>query len=303
VSWKSFSVNFFDKGRRNRGKSSKVMSILSSIFVVLFMSYLGFGLILYFMQSSFTYYPVREIAYTPDDVGLDFEEVVFRSSDGLRLSGWYVPAKDSELAVLFCYGNGGNKSHRLDSIDIFHDLGLSCFIFDYRGYGSSEGKPTEEGTCLDAMAAYEWLVNEKKVQPDNIIIFGRSLGGSIAAQLATKVKVRSLVLESSFTSYVDMGRKFYPYMPVRWLAKYNYNTAEYLKEVSCPVMIIHSRSDEIVPFEFGQKLYEIANEPKEFVEISGSHNDGFLVSNEIYKKAWLKWIKFSEECSKDHNSN
>jgi len=272
-------------------------SMLISIAVVLFTAYWGLGLILYFMQPTFLYSPVREVIYTPDELGLDFEKVTLKTADGLRLSGWYIPAGNSQLTVLFCHGNGGNMMHRLDSINIFYNLGLNCFIFDYRGYGNSEGKPGEEGTYLDVMAAYKWLTEGKKVPPNNIIAFGRSLGGSIAAQLASKVKTGALILESAFTSYVDIGRKFYPYMPVRWFARFSYQTVDYVKDVHCPVMIIHSRNDEIVPFEFGLELYDAANEPKEFVEIFGSHNDGFLVSSEIYRKAWTEWLKFLEEYS------
>jgi len=306
-------------------------SMLIYLAVVLFVAYWGLGLILYFMQPTFLYRPVREVPFTPGELGLDFENVVFKSNDGLLLSGWYIPAplevrtkaasapleirrgksltgsvqpgdslltgpaEDSQLTVLFCHGNGGNMFHRLDSINIFCNLGLNCFIFDYRGYGNSEGKPGEEGTYLDVMAAYKWLTEEKKISPADIIIFGRSLGGSIAAQLAGKVEARALIIESAFTSYVDIGRKFYPYMPVRWFARFSYKTIDYIRDVLCPVMIIHSRSDEIVPFEFGLELYEAANEPKEFVEIFGSHNDGFLVSGEIYRNAWRNWLKFLKE--------
>ncbi|MDH4238838.1 MAG: alpha/beta hydrolase [Phycisphaerae bacterium] len=247
------------------------------------------------MQPIFLYCPVREVLDTPDELGMDFEDVVFKTDDGLHLNGWYIPAENSQFTVLFCHGNGGNIMHRLDSINIFYNLGLSCFIFDYRGYGSSEGKPGEDGTYLDAEAAYEWLTKEKKISPNDIIIFGRSLGGSIATQLASKVQARALIIESAFTSYVDIGRKFYPYMPVRWFARFSYRTIDYIKDVHCPVMIIHSRNDDVVPFEFGSELYEAANEPKEFVEISGSHNDGFLVSSEIYKKAWTKRLQLLKE--------
>ena len=282
---------------------------------LLFIAYWGWGVILYIMQPKFLYSPVREITYTPGDLGFDFEDVIFKSKDGLKLSGWYIPAKNpapapfpssegskgarrgggSEFTLLFCHGNGGNIFHHLDSINIFQNLGLNCFIFDYRGYGNSEGKPSEEGTYLDVRAAYNWLIKKKKISPDNIIIFGRSLGGSIAAQLASKVKAGALVVEGTFTSYVDIGRKFYPYMPVRWFARFSYRTIDYIKNVHCPVMFVYSRNDEVVPFEFGLRLYEAANEPKEFVEIFGSHNDGFLVSGETYKKAWIKWLTFLKE--------
>ena len=257
--------------------------------------YGGFGLILYLFQSKFLYYPVKKVLYSPEDLGLKFEDVVLTTSDKVKLNGWYIPASNATFTVLFCHGNGGNIMHRLDSIQLFNSLGLNCLIFDYRGYGLSEGKPTEEGTYLDAMAAYEWLREQKGVKPENIIIFGRSLGGCIAAELAGKVKASSLVVESSFTSCVAMARKYYWYMPVKWFVRYRYDTLEYIKNVACPVMVIHSADDEMVPFEFGQQLYAAANEPKEFLEISGGHNDGFLVSAEIYKAGWLKWLRFIEK--------
>ena len=240
-------------------------SMLISIVAVLFIAYWGLGLILYFMQPKFLYSPVREVSYTPGELGLDFEQVTLKTADDLLLSGWYIPTEDSEFTVLFCHGNGGNMMHRLDSINIFYNMGLSCFIFDYRGYGGSEGKPTEEGTYLDVRAAYEWLTEEKEISPEDIIVFGRSLGGSIAAQLASEVEAGALIIESSFTSYVEIGKKFYPYMPVRWFARFSYRTIDYVKSVHCPVMIIHSRGDEVIPFEFGLELYEAASEPKEFV--------------------------------------
>jgi len=266
--------------------------ILLYIAGALIIGYCGWGLMLYLLQATFLYDPVRGVSDTPAKLGLDFEGVLFKTSDGLLLTGWYIPAEKSELTILFCQGNGGNVMHRLDSINIFHNLGLNCFIFDYRGYGSSQGKPSEEGTYLDAAAAYKWLTGRKKVSPDNIVIFGRSLGGSIATQLAANVRSRALVIESAFTSYIDMGKRFFPYMPVRWFARFSYRTIHYVKYVRCPVMVIHSRDDKVVPFEFGLKLYEAAHEPKEFVEIVGSHNDGFLLSKAAYTKAWQNWLRF-----------
>ena len=270
-------------------------STLIFIVVVLLIAYVGLALFLLLMQHRFVYYPVREVSSTPAELGLDFESVAFTTADGLKLTGWYIPAPDSNFTVLFCHGNGGNIMHRLDSIDIFYNLRLNCLIFDYRGYGQSEGRPTEQGTYLDADAAYRWLTEQKKVQPDNIIIFGRSLGGCIAAHLARTVHPKALVIESTFTSYVDMGRNFYPYMPVRWFARFSYNAGDYIKDVRCPVMIIHSANDDIVPFEFGRQLYETANEPKQFVEIFGSHNDGFILSGDTYTRAWAEWLIFLQE--------
>lgn len=276
-------------------RMTRSMLIFVEIIVVLLIAYSALGWTLYFMQPTFVYKPAREVSYTPDELGLDFDNVTLKTADGVQLSSWFVPAEDSGLTVLFCHGNGGNIMHRLDSINILHNMGLNCFIFDYRGYGDSEGKPSEEGTYLDAMAAYEWLTKVRNIPANRIIILGRSLGASVAAQLAGKVKAMALIIESGFTSYVDMGRKFYPYMPVRWFASFSYRTVDYIRQVNCPTLIIHSRNDEIVPFEFGLELYEAANEPKRFVELFGSHNDSFLVSSEIYNRAWTKWLKFLEQ--------
>lgn len=270
-------------------------STLLFILIMVFIVYSGLGITLYFMQPNLLYKPLREVSYTPEELGLSFEKVFFETQDGMELNGWYVPAENAEFVVLFCHGNGGNIMHRLDSINIFYELRISCFVFDYRGYGNSQGKPDEQGTYMDAAAAYRWLREEKNIPADNIIIFGRSLGGTIAAQLAVHVRSAAVVIESSFTSYADIGKKFYPYMPVHWFARFDYRTVDYVKKIDCPVMIIHSRDDEVIPFEFGMKLYEAADGQKEFVEISGSHNDGFLVSGEIYRKIWVQWVHFLSE--------
>jgi fermentation-respiration switch protein FrsA (DUF1100 family) len=266
--------------------------MLISIITVLLVAYWGLGIILYFMQPMFLYHPTPDVLFTPGELGMDFEEALFTTQDGLELSGWYIPNEGAELTLLFCHGNAGNITHRLDSVNIFRELGVNCFIFDYRGYGNSEGKPTEEGTYLDAKAAFEWLRENKKAGAHNVIIFGRSLGASIATQLASQVKPRGLIVESGFTSYANMGQKIYPYMPVRWFATFSYNTLEYLQKVHCPVLIVHSRTDELVPFQFGLELYEAANEPKKFVEITGSHNDGFLISGQIYTNNLREWLEF-----------
>jgi hypothetical protein len=266
------------------------MSLIWSILLVIIIAYSILGWSLYFLQPKFLYQPTREVSYNPSDIELEYEDVTFHSEDNLRLNGWYIPADKAYFTVLFCHGNGGNISHRLDTLNILNELGLNCFIFDYRGYGKSRGKSTEQGTYLDAQAAYLWLTEVKKIPPQQIIIFGRSLGGSIAAHLAAKVDLAGLLLESTFTSFVDMGKKFYPYMPVRLFAAFNYRTIDYVKKVDCPVLVIHSRTDELVPFEFSLRLYDAANEPKAFIEIEGSHNDGFLFSGDVYKKAWSDWL-------------
>jgi fermentation-respiration switch protein FrsA (DUF1100 family) len=246
------------------------------------------------MQPSYTFQPTRELPYNPRDIGLEYEKVQLKTSDNLILSAWYIPAKNARFTLLFCHGNGGNMAHRLESINIFNELDINCLIFDYRGYGTSDGKPNEDGLYIDAQTAYDWLINEKKISPENIIIYGQSLGGSVAAYLASNVKAKGLIIESCFTSYTDIAKKYYPYMPIKLLAKYGFKTNDYLKKVNCPVLIIHSRNDELIPFEFGLRLYAAAKEPKEFIEISGGHNDGFLCSGQIYREGLSNWLKFIE---------
>lgn len=264
--------------------------------IALTVLYIGWGLVLLFLQPKLLYRPVREVSCTPGDLDLDFENVTFVASDGVALNGWYVPAPEAGFTVLFCHGNGGNIMHRLDSINLFHSLGLNCFVFDYRGYGRSEGRPTEVGTYRDAQAAYDWLVRTRLVPAEQIILFGRSLGGSVAAHLAARVKAAALVIESVFTSYPDIGSRFYPYLPVRPFARFKYNTLAYLGKVRCPVLVMHSRDDDVVPFEFGVRLFEAAPGPKQFVEILGGHNDGFLLSGDLYRDAWIKWLDFLKTC-------
>jgi hypothetical protein len=227
--------------------------------------------------ENYVYHPKREIKFTPTDKELSYEWVNLISKDGVKISGWWVPASQPRGVVLFCHGNGGNISYLLDTAVIFNRLGLSSLIFDYRGYGRSEGHPSEQGTYLDAEAAWNYLVEIRKISPKDIIIFGRSLGGSIAAWLACEHRPGALVVESSFTSITDVARERFHWLPLMFVKNYRYETLHYLEEVNCPVLIIHSRNDEIVPFHHGQKLFEKAGEPKIFVEIEGSHNKGFLL--------------------------
>jgi len=277
-----------------------MVSIVLTIIGMMIVAYIGVAIILYFMQPKFVYDPVRELPYSPTELGLDFEDVTFRTGDRIHLHGWFVPAPNAEFTVLYCHGNGGNMMYFLDTVNLLNSLGLNCFIFDYRGYGLSQGSPSENGMYLDGRAAYRWLTKKKLIPPQKIIIFGWSLGGTMAAYLAAKTrKTRpaGLVIEGAFTSYADIGSKYYPYMPVRWFARFNYPTIDYVRRVKCPIMVIHSRDDETVPFEFGLELYDAANEPKDFIEIRGSHNDAFLNSSETYKKSWLKWLKSLKDTS------
>jgi len=237
---------------------------------------------MYVMQPGMVYYPSKTLESNPQAVGLPFDDVFLTTGDGIRIHAWFVPANPGSATILVCHGNGGNISHRLETIRQFHDLGLSVFLFDYHGYGQSRGKPGEEATYMDAEASWQYLTRTENIAPESIIIYGQSLGGAVAAWLAARYKPGALILESAFTSIPDIASFHYPWLPVRLLARFSYATKDFLKKVDSPVLVIHSPDDEIVPFSHGEALYEAAHEPKEFLKISGSHNEGFLISGSTY---------------------
>lgn len=262
------------------------MRILWNLLLIGGAIYFGFALLLFLFQTRLVYLPNipgRELSATPEHIGLDYESVSITTKDGVRLHGWLIPAGQPRGSLLFFHGNAGNISHRLDSLAIFNELGLDTLIFDYRGYGRSQGAPSEQGIYKDAEAALAYLIQERGIAQQDIIYFGRSLGGAVAAWLAARHPPGALILESSFTSAPAMAAELYPWYPARLLTRIDYNTLENIRKVSSPVLIIHSRNDEIIPFSHGQRLFEAANQPKQFLEIQGDHNAGFLISRDRYE--------------------
>lgn len=250
----------------------------------------GYGVLVayvFFFQARLIYFPAvgGGPRVTPADIGLAYEEVRFHAADGPGLHGWYVPAAEARATVLFMHGNAGDIRHRLDTMAFFHRLGLSVLIFDYRGYGDSEGRTTEAGTYADAQAAWRYLVEERGTPPARIVLFGRSLGASVAAWLAGRVRPAALIMESTFTSAPELAAQYYWYLPVRLLARIRYDTRAALAAVQCPVLVLHSAEDEIIPMAHGQALYQAAREPKRFVALRGGHNEAFFVSQAVYAQA------------------
>lgn len=264
--------------------------MILEIVIIAVGTYVVLAVWMYISQSKMVFQPTHGLSFKPDQVGLDYEPVSLETADGVKLSAWFVPAKDQKGLLLFCHGNAGNMSDRLMSIQLFHGLGLSVLIFDYRGYGDSEGSPSEAGTYRDAEAAWDYLVKTRKIPPGSIIVFGRSLGGAVAAHLAKANKPRALILESTFTWAGDLGAHHFPYFPVRLLSRFRYSAVEYVRRVSCPILVVHSRGDDIVPFRLGQRVYEAAREPKTFLEIRGDHNNGFVDSGSLYTDGLADFI-------------
>jgi fermentation-respiration switch protein FrsA (DUF1100 family) len=242
------------------------------------------------LQPGMVFYPTHALAATPADWGLAFEDVELTAEDGTRLHGWYIPHPDATHTLLFFHGNAGNISHRGDSITIFNRLGLSVLIIDYRGYGRSAGRPSEAGIYRDARAARNHLVEVRGVDPKRILIFGRSLGASVAADLAAHVPSDGVILESGFSSARDMARHVYPGLHRILYLRFDFDAARRLSRVRSPVLVLHSRDDEIVPYALGRKLFEAAREPKRFVDLRGNHNSGFLASQPDYERALAAFI-------------
>ena len=240
---------------------------------------------MYLQQPSMIFFPYVTLDQTPADWGLAYEEVFLDTEDGVRLHGWYIPRHGSKQTLLFFHGNAGNISHRGASVEIFHRLGLNVFICDYRGYGMSQGEPVENGLYKDARAAWRYLTKERGFDQEDIILFGRSLGGAVAAELAAEIQPGGLILESTFSSAKDVANAVFPVLSRLIFLRYDFDTAAHVRRVACPVLVLHSPDDEIIPFRLGEKVFQAANEPKSFVKMRGDHNSGILMSQPDYERA------------------
>jgi hypothetical protein len=231
------------------------------------------------------YFPSRpHDGGTPAALGLAYEDVELTASDGVRLHAWFVPAPGAQRVLLFLHGNAGNISHRLDKLAVFSELGASVLLLDYRGYGRSQGTPDEAGTYRDADAAYAWL-RTRGIPAQHIVAYGESLGGPIATDLAARQPVGGLILESAPSSILAVARHHYPVVPVGMFLSIRYDALEKIGRVHAPLLILHSPSDEIVPYALAEQLYAAANQPKRLVQLRGGHNDNFMVAADTYRTA------------------
>ncbi len=255
---------------------------LMNLMLVLVVVYAALVLLAYVFQDRLLFFPSRALVTTPARYGFAFESVEMKTEDGETLHGWWIPAEAERAVVLFCHGNAGNISHRLESVEIFHRLGLSVLLFDYRGYGQSTGKPSEAGLYDDGEAVWRYLTQTRRVDPGKVVVFGRSLGAAVAIDLAARYTPGALIAESGFTSAPDVGARHYPILPVRLLSRNHFDNLSRIAAAQAPVLIIHSRTDGIIPFDHGQRLFEAAPPRKVFLEIKGGHNDGFFVTGPRY---------------------
>ena len=224
--------------------------------------------------------------------GLPLEEVWLTTRDGVRLYGWYVEAPDSPGVLVWYHGNAGNIAHRLENLIELHRRGLSVLLFDYRGYGQSEGRPSEEGLYQDGLAAYDYLIRQRAIPSTQVVLFGRSLGAAVAGEIARTQQVAGLILESPFPSVEAVARRAFGGLPAHRLLKARFDLLQRLKDVRVPVLVLHGDRDTIIPFAFGAEVYEAANDPKHFYRIPGAdHNDTYAVGGEPYFEQLLRFVR------------
>jgi alpha-beta hydrolase superfamily lysophospholipase len=251
-------------------------------------------------EHSQVYHPDRILVATGEELGRPFENIWLRTRDGVKINGWFYPASQNNSfkswTLLVCHGNAGNISHRLELCSALLETGVNVLIFDYRGYGKSEGHPSEVGTYLDAEAAYDWLIRKGFAGP-NIIAYGESLGGGIATELALRQTVGGLIIESSFSCTADLGAELFPWLPVRWLNTIKYETCSKLPRVHVPVLILHSRGDRLIGFHHAEKNFKIANEPKILCELEGLHSEP-LVNKDKFMRALSRFLALAEAKSR-----
>ena len=251
------------------------------IFLLVFVALCSFAAFVRYLESNSIFHPTRDVLVDPSSIGLTFEDVYFKTKDGLKLNGWFLKNASAPSTLIYFHGNAGNISHRLEKIEMFHALGLNVFIIDYRGYGKSEGRPSEKGLYHDTLAAYDYLISRRDVDPEKLISYGDSLGGVFAIYLASQRKVKCLIADSSFSSSADVAKAIFPFVPAFLLAT-KMDSAARVKNLAIPKLFIHSINDEIIPYALGEKLFEAACPPKENLKITGGHNTNHIDSQESF---------------------
>ncbi len=269
----------------------KTIKSMGTILLTLAGVYLILLGLMYLFQNQLLFMPSSGMMQTPESAGLTAQDVWIETEDNVRLHSWYFPNEESDLVVVLSHGNAGNISGRIPIAETLLNCGVSVLMYDYRGYGQSEGRPSEKGLYRDIEAVVHTLKNDLEYSEQQIIMYGRSLGGAVAAYATTRFDLGGLVLDSAFKNLKAMVRDVYPFVPA-WLAKYDFPTDKYLQKLEgLPVMVMHSPQDEIVGFHHGEYLYGLLDEPKRFVELRGGHNDNFFASTDIIEENWRWYLE------------
>lgn len=243
-------------------------------------------------EDRFIFHPSPEIVQTPSEAGLNFQDHYFTTADGVRLNGWFIPHPAARATLVWFHGNAGNISHRVENIKLLHDgVKINIFIFDYRGYGRSAGRISEEGSYLDGAAALAFAQQRLGVEAKNLIIFGRSLGAAVAAEMASRSACQGLILETPFTSIREMAKTALPFLPIDALLRTRFDVVEKVAKVKVPLLVLHGDRDDVVPYEQGRQVFAAANPPKDFYTIKGArHNDTYRVGGAAYFARFREFV-------------
>ena len=244
-------------------------------------------------EDKLIFHPSAEIIHTPGQVGLEFQDLFFTTADGVRLNGWFIPHQEARVTLVWFHGNAGNISHRVENIKLLHDkVKVNIFIFDYRGYGRSEGSVSEAGTYQDGVAALQFVRKQLGIEAQNLILFGRSLGAAIATEMASRFDSRGLILESPFVSIREMAKSVFPLMPIGPLLQTRYDNLEKIVKIKVPLLVLHGDRDEVIPYEHGKRVFAAATGPKDFYAIHGAgHNDTYIVGGDAYFQRLRSFIE------------
>ncbi|MCK4744596.1 alpha/beta hydrolase [Candidatus Parcubacteria bacterium] len=266
-----------------------IKKIILDIVIIILSVYVFVIFYMFINQESYLFFSSKEYIVPPSNLGV--EEVWLETNDGEKLHAWWLENKKDSKTVIFFHGNAGNISDRVSQVEIFKKLNLNCLMVDYRGYGKSSGQiKKEKDIYLDGLAAWNYVIKEQGKQIKDIIIWGRSLGGAVAIDLAQEKDVFAVIVESTFYSVIDMAKKHHWFLPVGLIAKYKFLSNDKIKNIKAQIMVVHSRDDEIIPFEQGERLFYNANEPKVFLEIAGGHNTGVFNSYDKYVEEINKFL-------------
>lgn len=265
-------------------------SVRVVLLTVLFLAILA-KVLIYFTEETKLYHPDEIVSTNPNHVNLVYQDVYFKTKDNESLNGWFVPADGAEVTLLFCQGRSGNLSSTVPMIRFFHGMGFNVFAFDYRGFGNSSGKPSEQGLYKDVEAAYDFLMDKKEISKDKIVVYGRSLGGPVAAHLCLKRKCAALILEGSFPSLKTYVSDAGGFLPAEWLVSEKFDTISQVKKITIPKLIVHGMDDEIISFSEGRLLYNKAALPKEFLSFEGGHDDEIYLTSEVFKNKLEEFLQ------------
>ena len=271
--------------KKQRTTRKGTMYILIYLAATALFLYAGICLLTFVFQRTLIFPATRTLDRDPGHFGWVYEDILL-PVNGETTHGWYIPLENARGTALFSHGNAGNIADRLESISLLRSMGFSVLAYDYGGYGRSTGKPSEQRCYADIQAFWDYLLHDRGIPPEKILLFGRSLGGGATADLAARVQPAAVVLESTFLSIPDVVRDIFPFLPIRWCIRHHFKNKDKVGDIQAPLLIIHSPDDRVIPFRHGKELFDLATEPRQFLEIRGDHNEGFVLSMDIYRAGW-----------------